>query len=176
LSVPSSRDAAASARTAPSSAVPFPYLTMTAATASPEATATVAPSPTTSQAYAACSAIIEDIPFIRTKTGPTTIAAAYPVTGQQMTSYFTTTLNNGPMSNGSDWWNSATKVVDMCVFDGDFEATTPGPPGHDTNATRVLVVIDGSDAMSWAFCFASMTSCGISTADPATLVKSSPIR
>ena len=127
------------------------------------------PSPTDNAAYTACSGIVDNIPMVSVRSGEPTIAAAYEVTGEQMTNYFVVELDHGEMSNGADWWNSKTKTVDMCVFDGDFEAQTPGPPGHDTNATRVLVVIDGSDAFSWAFCFRSQTSCGIPTTDPASL-------
>lgn len=121
------------------------------------------------QAYSACSAIIDSIPMVRVQSGKATVAAAYEVTGKQMSRYFIVALDHSDMSNGADWWNSATKIVDMCVFDGDFETQTPGPPGHDTNATRVLVVIDGSDAFPWAFCFSNMSSCGIPTTDPATI-------
>jgi hypothetical protein len=127
---------------------------------------TLAPSP--NAAYSACSAIIDNIPMVTVRSGNATIAAAYEVTGEQMSRYFVEELDHSGGSNGADWWNSPTKIVDMCVLDGDFETQTPGPPGHDTTATRVLVVVDGGDAFPWAFCFSNM-SCGIPTTDPATI-------
>ena len=137
------------------------------ASPTPPVSAPPSPSPTSNPGLAACAAIIGNIPMVKVKTGAPTIAAAYEVTGEQMTRYFDAVLNQGG-NNGADWWNSPTKTVDMCVFDGDFEAETPGLPGDDTNATRVLVVSDSSDTMSWAFCFSSQSSCEISLADPAT--------
>jgi hypothetical protein len=142
---------------------------------SPTATATTHPSATPSDAaIAACSAIIDNIPMVKVRSGKVTIAAAYEVTGEQLTRYFITVLNHGEMSNGSDWWNQAANVVDLCIFDGDFDTQTPGPPGHDTTAVRVLVVIDGSGAFSWAFCFSD--PCGIAITDPATIPASSTLR
>jgi hypothetical protein len=68
----------------------------------------------------------------------------------------------------------------MCVFDGDFQTTTPGPPGHDTTAVRILVVVNGDGpfpggAFAWAFCFSSMPSCGIATTDPRTIPATPPL-
>ena len=127
------------------------------------------PSPSENAAYTACSGIMGSIPMVTMRSGQPSIAAAYEVTGEQLTDYFVVVLNHGHMSNGADWWNDPTQTVEMCVLDGDFETQTPGPPGHDTNATRVLVVIDDGDAFSWAFCFSSQPSCGIATTDPASL-------
>lgn len=129
------------------------------------------PSPVSTEnaAHTTCSGVLRSIPMVSVRSGEPAVAAAYEVTGEQMTNYFVVQLNHGGISNGADWWNSPTKTVDMCAFDGDFQTETPGPPGHDTNATRVLVVVDGSDVFPWAFCFSNQTSCGIPTADPATL-------
>ena len=101
--------------------------------------------------------------------GVATLVAAYEVTGVQMTNYFRTFLGAGPMSNGSSWWNNPNAIVDMCIFDGDFFAMTPGPPGHDNDATRVLVVFDGRDSFTRAFCFKDAAPCTITDTDPATL-------
>ena len=109
-------------------------------------------------------------PDVTLRSGEVTVAAAYEVTGAQLTRYFTTVLNQGGgggQGNGSDWWNNPNKLVYLCILDGDFNTETPGPPGHDTTATRVLVVIEGGDAFPWAFCFSN--TCGITTTDPATI-------
>jgi len=137
------------------------------------ATPTTSAEPTNA-AYAVCQANVDNIQLVHVASGTPTVAAAYRVTGNQMTDYFEATFNHGTMSNGADWWNSATAIVEMCVYDGDFYAMTPGPSGHDTNATRILVVVDDSGAFPWGFCFSNMTSCAIGIGDPAKIVTQSP--
>jgi hypothetical protein len=107
--------------------------------------------------------------MVTVRSGKVAVAAAYEVNGEQLTRYFVTELNgSNAFSNGEDWWNQPNKLVDLCILDGDFNTETPGPPGHDTTAVRVLVVIDGSEAFPWAFCFSYL--CSIPTTDPATLL------
>jgi hypothetical protein len=137
--------------------------TSKAATAPP----TTAP---TDAATAACAAIIDNIPLVRVRSGQATIAAAYEVTGEQMTRYFITALHHSDMSNGADWWHDPSRLVDMCVFEGDFITMTPGPsPSGDITptgnvgptVTRVLVVIDNGNAEYWAS--------GVPLTDPASI-------
>jgi hypothetical protein len=129
------------------------------------------PSPVADQAEAECTTAFDDISMVSLRSGEASVAAAYHVDGAQMTRYFKSILGSGdgPYGNGSSWWDNSAASVYMCVYDGDFQTETPGPPGHDTNATRILVVVDANEAFAWSFCFRSMTSCGISTADPATI-------
>jgi hypothetical protein len=131
--------------------------TSKAATAPP----TTAP---TDAATAACAAIIDNIPLVRVRSGQATIAAAHEVTGEQLTRYFITELGQSDMSNGADWWHDPSRLVDMCVFEGDFITMTPGPSptGNVTpTATRVLIVIENGDAEFWAI--------GVPLTDPATI-------
>jgi hypothetical protein len=139
--------------------------TSKAATAPP----TTAP---TDAATAACAAIIDNIPLVRIRSGQATIAAAHEVTGEQMTRYFVTALHHSDMSNGADWWHDPSKLVDMCVFEGDFITMTPGPsPSGDVTptgnvgptVTRVLVVINNGDAEFWA------SGSGVPLTNPATI-------
>ena len=109
------------------------------------------PIPSPTAAEVACSSILDNIPDVVVESGEPTMAAAFESTGAQLTRYFVTTLDaDHNQSNGSDWWGQPTKLVDLCLFDGDFTTTTPGPPGHDTSAARVLVVISDGDAQFWA--------------------------
>ena len=79
------------------------------------------------------------------------LAAAYEVTGEQLVSYLERqTGQDGYGEPLSTWQTQPTKLVDMCLFDGDFDTMTPGPPGHDTSAVRVLVLIADGEALLWA--------------------------
>ena len=152
-----------------SSPVPTPTAVETPANTSMPTT--TAP---TDAATAACSNVMDKIsPMVTLRSGEVTVAAAYEVTGAQLTRYFTTVLNQGgggSQGNGSDWWNNPNKLVGLCILDGDFNTETPGPSplgGVTPTASRVAVVIEGSDAQAWAFCFSD--TCGITTTDPATI-------
>lgn len=134
---------------------------------SPMVSPSESPIPSPSTAEVACSAILDNIPLVIVKSGRATLAAAFEVTGAQLTSYFVKTLNADPtQTNGSDWWDQPTKLVDMCLYDGDFRTMTPGPSGHDTSATRVLVVISDGDAQFWA---STLNNAAIPATDPATM-------
>ena len=123
-------------------------------------------------ADAACSAFLDNIPMVRVESGKATLAAAFKVTGAQLTSYFVTTLNADPNhSNGSDWWGHPTKMVDLCLYDGDFTTMTPGPPGNDTSAARVLVVISDGDAQFWA---RTLNKAAFPAIDPASIAGQCP--
>lgn len=144
----------------------IPSPTPTAIETSPGAIKTPSESPA-DRAHAACSAIIDNIPDATLKSGKVTIAAAYEVTGEQLTRYFVRELNYSEMSNGSVWWNQPTKIVDMCLFDGDFDTTTPGPPGHDISFAHLLVVIDDGKPELWALSHKDQPP--LPTTDPATI-------
>ncbi len=118
-----------------------------------------APSP--NAAEAACSAILDDIPMVIVKSGKAALAAAYEVTGEQLATYLETTFGHGR----SQWRDRPTQVVEMCIFDGDFDTMTPGPPG-DKSALRVLVVISDGVAQFWA---RTRETSAIPTTDPATM-------
>jgi len=145
-------------------------------TGSPAASADAAssPSPTpdrAARAQAACAALLDNIPLVIVNSGTPTVAAAYEVTGAQLTRYFVMTLNANPnFSNGSDWWNQPTKLVDMCLFDGDLSTMTPIPTGS-SDASRVLVVISNGDAEFWA---QTMQNEFLPAVDPAALLEPTP--
>lgn len=146
-----------------------PSPSVPAATARPSSSPDITVEPTlANRAVAACSAILDNIPSVIVESGQATVAAAYEVTGEQLTKYFVKTLDANPnQSNGSAWWNHPTKRVDMCLFDGDFTTMTPGPPGADKSAPRVLVVISDGDAEFWAL--AREDPNALPAVDPATL-------
>jgi hypothetical protein len=113
----------------------------------------VSPVPTAERdgAEAACSSRLASIPIVEVASGEPKVAGAYDLTGDQLTRYFVRTFDQSvDQSNGADWWNQATEHVVMCLYDGDFETFTPGPEGHNTTATRVLVVISQGVAEFWA--------------------------
>jgi hypothetical protein len=118
-------------------------------------------------AVAACSALLDNIPDVRVNSGEPTLGAAYEVTGAQLTNYFVTILDADPNhSNGSDWWDQPQKLVDLCLYDGDFTTTTPGPEGNDTSAARVLVVISHGISEFWA---RTRDRANLPATDPATM-------
>lgn len=118
-------------------------------------------------AEAACSAILDNIPLVRVNSGKATLAAAFEVTGEQLTSYFVTILDaDRNQSNGSDWWDEPEKLVELCLYDGDFTTMTPGPEGNDTSAIRVLIVISDGDPQFWA---RTRDIATIPATDPATM-------
>lgn len=165
VSLPSRDHGFAAATATPATSAP----SVTPAASQPVASPTATPSAVASEntAEAACSAILDSIPDVIVISGEPTVAAAYEVTGTQLTSYFVKTLNADPNhTNGSDWWDQPTKLVDMCLYDGDFRTMTPGPPGHDTSATRVLVVISDGDAQFWA---STLNKSAIPATDPAAI-------
>jgi hypothetical protein len=115
----------------------------------------------------ACSSILHSIPIVIVRSGKPTVAGAFDVTGEQLTKYFVSTFDaNAEQSNGSDWWNDPTERVVMCLYDGDFGTTTPGPEGHNTSATRVLVVISQGKPEFWA---STLDKATIPAVDPATM-------
>ncbi len=129
---------------------PAPSVPAVTARPSPSPEITVEPT-LANGAVAACSALLDNIPAVIVESGQASVAAAYEVTGEQLTKYFVKTLDADPdQSNGSDWWNHPTKRVDMCLYDGDLTTMTPGPPEADRSAPRVLVVISDGDAEFWA--------------------------
>lgn len=104
-----------------------------------------------SAAEGACSALLSNIPLVIVESGQAKLAGAFEVTGAQLTKYFIKTLHaDRNHTNGSDWWDQPAKIVDMCLYDGNFSTMTPGPPEADRSASRVLVVISPGDAQFWA--------------------------
>ena len=103
-------------------------------------------------AEAPCLAIIDRIPMVTTESSKTaTLAAAYEVTGDQLLAYLKrATGQDGYGEPLSTWQKQPAKTVDMCLFDGDFYTMTPGPPGADRSAMRVLVLIADGEALLWS--------------------------
>jgi hypothetical protein len=135
----------------------------TGAASTPSPSAVPATQPTGASATSACSAILDNIPDTVVKSGKPTLAAAYEVTGAQLAAYEETFFDQIM----SEWSDHPTDVVDVCIFDGDFDTMTPGPSGHDTSATRVLVVISAGRPELWAI---TRNKPGIPTTNPATIV------
>lgn len=143
-----------------------PLATAQPETAKPQSE-TPAPTAAIDGAERACSQRMGSIPLLRVKSGEPTVAGAYDVTGTQLTNYFVRTFDqSADQSNGSVWWNKATERAVMCLYDGDFQTMTPGPEGHNTRASRVLVVISQGEAEFWASTIDKLT---IPAVDPASL-------
>lgn len=121
-----------------------------------------------SHAFTQCSAIIGDIPRVAVRSGIATLAAAYDVTGAELANYLETSFaQNAPgWSISSSWRDQPAATLSMCIFDGDFSTMTPGPPGHDTSAVRVLVVIAGTGPQLWRI---TRQAGAIPTNDPALM-------
>jgi hypothetical protein len=127
------------------------------------------PSSTSPAATAACSALLGDVPSAPVKSGKATLAAAWDVTGNQLAAYMEHIDEiNGGGPNNSIWREKPNKQLTVCIFDGDFETMTPGPPGHDTSSPRVLIVIEDGLADLWAMARQD-ASLGLPLTDPATL-------
>lgn len=119
-------------------------------------------------ATAACSALLDDVPSTQVNSGKATLAAAYAVNGEQLASYLEQMHEaNGVGGSASTWRDKPTQRLNMCIFDGDFTTLTPGPPGHDTSASRVLVLIVDGQADLWAIALEDQSA--VPTTDPATL-------
>jgi hypothetical protein len=112
---------------------------------------------------------MDRLSMVSLASGELTVAAAYEVTGEQLTRYFIQQLEHSDMTNGADWWDNPKTTVDLCVLDGDFDTQTPSGGQPVQRAKRVLVVIEGDEAFAWAFCFPRNVACGISTTDPASI-------
>lgn len=121
------------------------------------------------RAAAACNATKNDIAMVTLNTGEATLAAAYEVTGEELATYIEATSDSMIAPGQSTWHDQANKVVDACLFDGDFVTKTPGPPGHDTSAVRILVVISDGQAFPWAIARKDPTTLPIT--DPGTLTQ-----
>lgn len=116
-----------------------------------------------------CSGILEAIPMVVVQSGEATLAAAYEVSGQQLAAYFEKAWAQPGIGNSpSVWREQPTKMVSMCLFDGDFMTQTPGPPG-DRSAVRVLVVIVDGDPQLWMIARTDRLS--LPTTDPATIAQ-----
>lgn len=98
--------------------------------------------------------------------GEATLAAAHKVTGAQVAAFLEDVARqNGAGGTVGTWRDQPTDLVDVCIFDGDFYTMTPGPPGHDNTAVRVLVTVAGGQAQLWAI--ARKDGSAIPTSDPA---------
>jgi hypothetical protein len=102
------------------------------------------------------------------QSGQATLAAAYEVTGDQLATYLERESAAGGLGDSpSVWREQPTKVVDMCLIDGDLFTQTPGPPEADRTAARVLVVISDGNPQLWAI--ARKDKSTLPTTDPATM-------
>jgi hypothetical protein len=104
------------------------------------------------------------------QSGQATLAAAYEVTGEQLATYLErASAENGLGDSPSVWRQQPTKVVDMCIFDGDLFTETSGPPEADRSAVRVVVVISDGVAHPWAIARKDQSS--LPTTNPATMAQ-----
>lgn len=98
-----------------------------------------------------CRATLAHIPLVEVNSGEPTLAAAYAVSGPELDRYLSDQASRAGVELGSTGWASDTSEdVSMCLFDGDFLTNTPGPPGHDRSAVRVLVVVANGKARLWS--------------------------
>jgi len=102
-------------------------------------------------AHADCEATLDRIPLVEVTSGTPTLAAAYAVTGPELDRYLSDQARRAGVELGSTGWaNGRSATVSMCLFDGDFLRNTPGPPGHDRSAVRMLVVVADGKARLWS--------------------------
>lgn len=112
--------------------------------------------------------MLEDVPDAELRSGTATLAVAYDVTGIQLAAYMEMVDDIGGVGGvPSTWRDQPDKDIRMCLFDGDFNTLTPGPPGHDTSAVRVLVLVADGQADLWAL--ARKDTSVLPAIDPATL-------
>lgn len=121
-----------------------------------------------SPAEVACSDIIDNIPMVAMNSGEATLAAAYEVTSGQLADFLERIgEQNGVGGSLLQLRDDPNKIVDVCTFDGDFTTKTPGPPGHNNTAVRVLVAIADGQAQLWAMAIKDRSV--LPTTDPAKL-------
>ncbi|MEP7158193.1 MAG: hypothetical protein ABI797_02105 [Chloroflexota bacterium] len=119
-----------------------------------------------SRAEAACSSILETIPMVIVRSGRATVAAAYEVTADELANYLEMRYSDNGLGGTSVWRDQKTKIVDMCIFDGDFLTMTPGPPEADRSAVRLLVIIFDAQPLLWSW---ATDKTKLPTIDPATI-------
>jgi len=95
----------------------------------------------------ACAEVATDLPMVATRSGSPTLVASWDVTGEQLATYLAARAGQEVQWR---WSDNPKASVEACIFDGDFETMTPGPPGNDRTAARVLIVIAGGTAQLWS--------------------------
>jgi hypothetical protein len=153
--------------TAPSPAAPAPtpavHVEASTTGPAPQLADTSSASATT-----ACSALLDNIPDAEVNSGKATVAAAYDVNGSELAIYLERMHDEAGVGGyPSTWRDKPTQRLTMCIFDGDFTTLTPGPEGHDTSASRVLILIDDTHAFLWAIALEDASAIPIT--DPNTL-------
>lgn len=152
--------------------VPSPGAPSTAVSAPSSTSPTPSALRSMDAATTACSALLdEDLlqAMLVVQSGQATLAAAYEATGDQLATYLETTSPEGEGVSPSVWRDQPTKVVYMCLIDGDLFTQTPGPPEADRSAVRVLVVIADGEAHLWRI--ARKDRSAVPTTDPATMAQ-----
>lgn len=113
----------------------------------PPSTQPTAPSPDAA-AVAACEAIRDSVPLVLLRSGEATLVGAYAMDAISLGEYLWAVQSGvNPVTVIGPTAETGTIV---CIIDGDFDTRSPGPPGHDTTAKRVLVLIRDGTPELWA--------------------------
>jgi hypothetical protein len=106
-----------------------------------------APSPDAA-AIAICDAIRDSVPLVLVRSGVPRVVGANTLDSTSIGAYL------GAVQAGINPVTVIGPVAQartiVCVIDGDFDTRTPGPPGHDTTAKRILVLVRDGMPELWA--------------------------
>lgn len=120
------------------------------------------------RAQQACATVLYNLPqvLLDLRSGEATVAAAFEVSGEQLATYVDT-VTDAPKGAPSVWHEKPTKILDLCIIDGDFLAKTPSMPGDDQSAERAAIVIEDGSAKLLLVAFNDQAQ--IPIVDPATM-------
>jgi len=139
-----------------------------AAAASAVAAASTSPAQTPElNAATTCETTIKQVQnMVIVNSGQITVSGAFLTTGKAVAAWQEQQAAKAGFGIQSPWRDKPDATVVLCFYDGDFTTTTPGPPGHDNSASRVVVTVSGG--------FAELLSLGkaekIPVVDPNTMV------
>jgi hypothetical protein len=90
-----------------------------------------------------CEAAKGSVPLVLLRSGEATVVGAYAMDAATLGAYLgAVQAGVNPVTVIGPEAEDGTVV---CLIDGDFDTRTPGPPGHDTTAKRILVLVrDGT--------------------------------
>lgn len=100
-----------------------------------------------------CQATLKQLTnMVILNSGSITVAGAFLSTGAEAARWQEAQAARSGFGLDSPWRNNPDGMVYLCYYDGDFTVMTPGPPGHDTGASRVVITVSNG--------FAELTNLG----------------
>lgn len=93
-----------------------------------------------------CEAVKGSVPLAIVRSGTPTVVSASTVTGARLERYLGS-VSEGASSSPLGMTDEAT----MCLIEGDFVMRTPGPPGHNDRAKRILVIVTDGRPQLWSW-------------------------